>query len=288
MRIAKRRIRPLWVILMLLALCAITWAVSELSGQANKSAANAGASSADFEMASFETIKPAKDAPPCDWALEKKTRQEIEKIDADYKKLVTKAQGETNKSGEVSKATGKSLRDSAAKFKDACERYAKMWDACNCKSRAKLARETGASRVASAELIASGADSDKSKALQKQQDKLNQARQDYIKEAVANKELSDADKAQIKSNLLPQSVTLAKDVTGLVKEVTKLLDNVQSQAKKATSGSGLGSLTSSIGSAASADSPAALISPVTNLLNLSNSMLKNVNSLTNDLMLLSK
>lgn len=289
MQVAKKRIRSLWILLIILAICALAWAVSELSGQANKSAADAGMAAADFEMASFETITPSQTAPPCDWALEKKTRQEIEKIDADYKKAAAKAQGESGGAKGVSDATKKSVMDLAKKFKDASDRYATMWDACNCKSRATLAREAGASRVTSADMLVSGADSDKAKAVNKQHEKLNKARNAYVKEAVANNELSEADKKKMKANLLPRAEKVVTDTASLTKRVSSLLDQAKSEGNKAATttsgGIGLGTIGKATGSASNAMS---ITNSLTSLLSLSQSMSKNATSLVSDITVLAK
>lgn len=284
MQIAKRRVRPLWIILIILAVCTVAWAVAELSGQANKSAADAGMAAADFEMASFETIKPSQSTPPCDWALEKKLRQEIEKIDADYKKAAAKAQGEAGAAKGVSSATKKSVLDLAKQFKDASDRYAKMWEACKCVSRARLARETGASRLASADMLVSGADSAKAKAVSKQHEKLNKARNEYVKEAVAGNELSEKDKRELKAGLMPRATQLVVDTANLTARVSALLNQAKSEAGKAadigSGGIGLGSLgkVASVG-----DNSATLVKSLGGLLSLTQSMSTNAKSLVNDI-----
>jgi hypothetical protein len=283
----RRRVHPLLVLFILFLLCAVAWAVSELSGQANKSAADAGMASADMEMASLETIsKPAQTPPNVNWKEEARLRKELERQDNDYKSIATKAQRQASLPDGVDNATAGALRASAGKFKDTSEKYAVVWEKGNCITRAKLARETGLSRVASADLIIAGADSDKIDALNERQDKLNEARQAYIKEAKENNEISDADKAAIKANLMPKAKKLVSDTGDLVTQVASLLDKIQSQASPAGLVGGLGGCATSAasGSAASpTDSVMELLSPVTSLLSLTKGLAGNASSLLSDI-----
>ena len=275
-----KRIRPIWIILFLLALTVVVWAAAELSGQANKSAADAGASSADMEMASLDTIKPSKKAPDVDWKKEQQIRKQLEDQDKAYKPLVNNARKEADSKGIVSDPTRKQLLSAAGKFKETSYAYADVWEKGKCTTRAKLAREAGDTRVASADLIASGADSKKADALKAQQAKMNEARNIYAKEAKANDELSPADKAAIKTSVMPRAQKLVGDTAGLVTQITKLLDQVKSQASPAGL---LGSLSSGSGS-----SPTSLLSPVTSLLSLAQGLASNAKSLVSDTTLLAQ
>lgn len=282
----KRKIHPLLVMFIIFLLCAVAWAVSELSGQANKSAADAGMASADMEMASMDTIaKPVQAPPNIDWNQERRLKKELETLDNAYKGIAGRAQQQAGTPQGVAESTRKDLLASAAKFKDTSDRYAELWEKGNCVTRARLAREAGASRVAGAEVIASGADSGKISALNDQQDKLNAARQAYIKEAVANQELSASDKASMKTNLMPRAQKLVTDTGGLVTQVASLLDQVRSQASPAGVVGGLGGCAASTvsGTSAPADSAADLLSPVTSLLSLAKGLAGNASSLVSDI-----
>ena len=286
-----KNIRPIWIVIALLLLVSIGWAVANLSGQANKSAADAGESSQDMEMASIDMIKPSQKSPPCNWALEKKLRNELASIDKAYSTIVAKAKSEVSANGAVTAPTQKQLLDSAHKFKNTSDKYAEMWSLCNCTSRAKLASETGITRVASAEVIASGADSDKASALKAQQDRLNTARNAYTKEASENDELSATDKAAIKKSVLPRAEKLVSNATGLVGEITSLLNNIRSQASPAGLIGGVGGCAAKQGAGdpnAAEDSVAGLISPVTSLLSLAEGLLTNAKSLVSDATTLSE
>lgn len=283
----KRRMHPLLVILILFLLCAVAWAVAELSGQANKQAADAGMASADLEMASLETIaKPAQTPPNVNWEEERRLRRELERQDTAYKSIAAQARQQSSSPDGVNARTASSLRDAAAKFKSTSDRYADVWDKGDCRTRARLAREAGASRVASAEVIIAGADSGKIDALNKQQSSLNKARQEYLKEAKANNELSDADKAAIKANVMPRAKKLVSDTGTLVSEVTKLLDQVRAQASPAGIVGGIGGCAASSagsGGGAAADPATSLLKPVTSLLSLSKGLAGNAASLVDDL-----
>lgn len=288
MRVFNRRVHPLLVILILFLLCAVAWAVAELSGQANKSAADAGMASADMEMASLETIaKPEKNPPNVNWQKERTLRKELEKQDNAYKGIAVKAQRQADTPNGVDEPTRTALLASAAKFKTTSDTYADVWQKGNCITRANLAREAGTSRVASAEVIASGANSEKIDALNAQQDKLNDARQAYIKEAKENNELSDKDKAAMKAKLMPKAEKLVSDTGSLVQQVTSLLNQIQSQINPAGLVSGLGGCAaksaSGAGSSDPADSAAELLSPVTSLLSLTKGLAGNATSLLGDI-----
>ena len=290
MRCFNRRVHPLLVIFILFLLCAVAWAVAELSGQANKSAADAGMASADMEMASLETIsKPAKNPPNVNWEQEKRLRKELEKQDNAYKGIARKAQQQASGSKGVDNPTATALRAAAGKFNETSEKYAVVWEKGNCITRARLARETGASRVASAEVLIAGADSNKIDALNEQQDKLNDARQAYIKEAIENDEISAKDKAAMKANLTPKAQKLVSDTAGLVTQVTSLLNQVRSQATPAGLVGGLGGCAaSSVSGTTSTDSAMSLLSPVTSLLSLTKGLAGNASSLLSDVNMLTK
>lgn len=285
---ALKRIRPIWIVFGLLALCAIAWAVAELSGQANKTAADAGRSSTDLTLASLDTIKPSQKAPPCDWKLERSLKQQLDAMGSSHKQIENKARSEAASTGQVSEATRIELLSSATEFKNVSDQYADMWMACNCLTRANLAREAGQNMVAGAEVIAYGADASRADALKTQQARLNEARSAYTKEAVDNKELSAADKAAIKTSVVPRAQQLVTDTTSLVSELTGLLDNVRSQATPAGLVSGLGGCASGGGAASGGDVAASLISPVSSLLSLAEGLLTNAQSLLSDATMLSQ
>lgn len=301
----KRRLSTLWLLIIFLLSCAIGWAVAEsLSGQSNAQAANTGVNAAKMDLVSLETIKapqatPDKPAPNVDWGQEKSLRQKLKELDRSYNQVAAVAQNETRSKSAVSAATADKLLNSARQFKAVSDQYAAVWEKGKCKTRAELAREAGASRLAGAELIIAGADGDKVSALKRQQDKLNKARQAYVKEATANNEISAADKASIKSELMPMANKLVSDTVSLVKEVTGLLKNIQSQAQSLTSGSPtavMGAMSGCASAGGGGGSPAdgaaigpnQLLGPVTNLLSLAQTLASNSQSLLSDLSLLIK
>lgn len=273
----------LWAVL-LLALAGLVWAAAELAGQANKSAADAGSNAADMEMASLDMIKPSKSAPNCNWALEKKLRNELERIDKDYRKLLARAQSDiAGKEGKVSADTRAKGLKSAELFKATSEKYATMWDKCNCTSRAKLARETGESRVKSATMAFNDVDSGNVDACNEQQDAMAAARKAYVEDAKTD--LSDKDRAALKSNLLPKAEKIAGNLTTLGQNVTGLLGQIQSQATDPVAIGGCArQVVSDTGPAAG--SATALLSPVKSLMSLVQSMSSNVQGMISDIMAL--
>jgi hypothetical protein len=281
-----KRVRPLWIILALLLMAAIAIAALDVSGQANKTAADAGSSSADLEMASLETIKPPKQGPPVDWAAERRIRQQLAYQDKAYAPLVDRAKREIDAAGAVSGGTGKQILAAAGKYRDTCNSYADVWARGNCVTRANLARETGATRMASAELIVAGADSAKSDALADQQSKMNEARNAYAKEAQANNELSDKDKADIKASVVPRAERLITDTADLVIRIAALVNQIQSQMTPAGIVGGVASCAASGKSAE--DGVTALLGPVTSLLSLAKNLASNAESLLDDTTLLTQ
>lgn len=281
----KKLKRSLLWALLLLALAGLVWAAAELSGQANKSAADAGSNAADMEMASLEMIKPSKTAPNCNWALEKKLRKELERIDKDYRKILARAQSDiAGNSGKVSPETRAKGMKSAELFKATSEKYAAMWDKCKCTSRAKLARETGESRMKSAAMAFNDVDSDNVDAYNEQQDSMAAARRAYVEDAKTD--LSDKDRAALKSNLLPKAEKIADNLAALGQGVTGLLGQIQSQATDPVAIGGCArQVVSDTGP--EAGSATALLSPVKSLMSLIQSMTGNVQGMISDIMTLS-
>jgi uncharacterized phage infection (PIP) family protein YhgE len=281
MVICNRKIHPLFGLFLLLLLCAVAWAVAELSGLANKSAADSGMASADLEMSSLETIqKPAKNPPPVDWKKEQQLRKELARLDTEYKSVAAKAQRQASQG--IDDSTRTALLAAAGEFKTTSDQYADVWEKGKCVTRARLAREAGASRMASAELIVAGADSKKIEALSAQQNKLNEARKAYIEEAKANQELSAQDKAALKSNLMPRAQKLVSDTGNLVAQVTDLLNQIRQQATPSALVGGISGCVTTGGKSAG-DSVSQLLSPVTSLLSLVKGLAGNAQSLVSDI-----
>ncbi|MBF0529056.1 MAG: hypothetical protein HQK55_07265 [Deltaproteobacteria bacterium] len=306
-----RKNRKLLLVLSLILLAAaIVWAAAELSGQANSLAQDAGSNSAGMEMTTLNTVKPpakTKDSPQppaCDWAKERQIKGALDRNDASYKQLTTKAKSEMSGTGKVSPATQSALMSSAREFKSLCDQYATMWDACKCYTRGKTARATGNSRIKSAEVLAAGLDQNKMNQMQSAQTDMKNARREYVQSAVDGGEISDADKADIKSNVVPQIQTLLGQSESLVTGVTRLLGDIQGgitsgvsqattsgissltdMAKSATTGGGTTSASAAASSAktkVAAASTTSLLQPVQALLSLATSLFDGVKSLFSD------
>ena len=172
--------------------------------------------------------------------------------------------------------------NSANQFKKLCYDYAAMWDACKCRTRAKTARKTGDSRIKSAAVLVGGDINEGNlKAMQRAQDDMKAARRAYVKKATAGGEISDADKSDLKSTVVPQIKSLMSQTQSLVTGSTSLLGDIQ---KGATSGglSGLTKMAKSAKSGGTSSVAKTLLKPVTALVSVAKSMLSNVKALFSD------
>ncbi|MEW5722164.1 MAG: hypothetical protein AB1896_03595 [Thermodesulfobacteriota bacterium] len=288
-RFLERHKKMLLVLGLLLLAAALVWAAAELSGQANALAQDAGDSSADMEMVSLDTIKPAKQTkdtpqpPPCDWAKEKALKQKLNANNAQYKQLRAKAKSELQGTGQVSPGTKSAVMASAKEFKSLSDQYAAMWDACKCKTRANTARKSGNSRLKSAAVLVGG---DINEGLltdmQSAQQEMKAARREYVREATEGGELSDQDMADLSATVVPQAKQVAAQVQQLVNNVTSLLGNLQSSAGDAAKAA-LSKVATGGGAAGAKEAAASeLLKPVKTLLGVSQNMLTNATALVED------
>jgi len=237
-RLVKHK-KALMVIGILLLLAAIAWAAAELSGQANSMAQDAGSNSAELEMITMDTLKkPSKNVPPCDWKKETQLRKKISNNDAKYKKLMAKAKSETKSDGKVTEKTRDAVLNQANSYKDLQDQYASLWSACNCKTRAKLAKSLGNTRVKSAAVVVSEIDQKKLDEMNAAQEEMKAARREYVEKAAANDELSAADKKSIQANVIPQTNKMMATMKKFVQAVAGLMSDVQESAQKMSSNKG--------------------------------------------------
>lgn len=284
----KKHKKPLMIIGLVLLAAALVWAAAELSGQANSLAQDAGDNSADMEMVTLNTIKkPQKTKsspkpPPCDWKKERQIKNSLDSNDAKYKSLRAKAKSELKSTGKVSSGTKNAVMKSASEFKNLCDQYAKMWDACNCKTRAKTARASGNSRMKSAAVLVGGDIDDRTLAdMQSAQEAMQQARREYVQTAVDGGELSDEDKGDIRVTVIPQIRSLMSNTQSLLTGVTSLFTNIQKEAGGAAMDSLTKLATGDAGGAANA-AASRLLNPVKALLAVAKSMLSGVKALLAD------
>jgi hypothetical protein len=284
----NKRKKKLLIIGAILLVAAIAWAASELSGQSNAMAQDAGSNSAELEMITLDTLKkPSKQPPPCDWQKEKSLRHEIEENDKQYKPLVEKAKSEMNSSGKVSDATQKKVMGQANAYKELQDQYAAMWSECNCKTRANLATNLGNTRIKSADVVVSEIDQDKLNEMSAAQEELRLARREYVNEAAEKDELSKEDKRDIQANVIPQTNKLLGTMQAFVQQVFGLMNEVQEAASQVSSAKS-GGITSIFGSAKSLLSTGpALFKKVQTLSTVSKSMLTNTQDLMSDAQTLS-
>jgi|APSaa5957512622_1039677.scaffolds.fasta_scaffold16762_3 hypothetical protein len=235
-KIFKKHKKAVMVMGILLLLAAIAWAATELSGQANSMAQDAGSNSAELEMITMDTLKkPSKNVPPCDWKKETQLRKKISKNDAKYKKLMAKAKSETKSDGKVTEKTRDAVLNQANSYKDLQDQYASLWSACNCKTRAKLAKSLGNTRVKSAAVVVSEIDQEKLDEMNAAQEEMKAARREYVEKAAANDELSTADKKSIQANVIPQTNKMISTMKKFVQNIAGLMSEVQESAQKMSS-----------------------------------------------------
>lgn len=273
-----------WLILA----AAVVWAGSELSGQANAKATEAAESSAEIESVSLDTLKPPKKekAPNCDWQLEKKLRKEIKANDEGYQKLVGKAKGQVQSSGQVSEETKAEVLESAQAYNQLQTDYSEMWKSCNCKTRSKLAAKLAASRLKNAEVVVSEIDEAKLEEMEKAQAEVKAARREYAEQAQADDELSQEDKRDIQANVVPQTDKMLVKAQTLASSVTSLLKEVQGTASSASSG-GLGGMLSAAKKLVGGGGPT-LLTKVKMLVQVTKNLVSGVQDLQTDADLLSR
>lgn len=230
----KRYKKLLIVLGSILLVAALVWAAVELSGQVNSLAQDSGSRSADMETLTMDSIrKPTKTAtsakpPACDWKKEQSIRKAIAANDAKYKQLRAKAQSEMAATGKVTSGTRNDVLSTASAYKGLCEQYAVMWDACNCRTRAKTARATGESRVKSAIVVVSGLENGTLEAMRAAQKSMRDARREYAFAAGDAGEISTEDQADIRANLIPRVQTFIQGLTDFLNKVGRFITDAQS------------------------------------------------------------
>ncbi len=279
----KMRKIALWTLLVVM-LAGLVWAGLDLLGQSNKSAADAGSSAADMEMASLDSIKQSTKSA-CDWNQERALRKKIDAADASYRTKLASAKSEIERTGKVSESTRSAGIALAKQFQNASENYAAFWDKNNGKTRARLAREAGASRVKSAEMAFNNVDASKIDAYNDQQASLRKAQKAYFSEA--KEDVSPQDLASLKSSLTPKLEKMGSDLMALVQSVTNILSQVKDQVGSTLSVGGIGGCAKQVatggGTAAVNDGVASLLSPLQSLLSLVQSMGNNVQGMLSDI-----
>lgn len=273
-------------------LCALTaglvWAGAELLGQANRIAADAGASDVNLQMVSIETItkKPAAKAPNVNWsavsALEKKMQANTTQFNAVLSRAKNESSGASQKVSDGTRSQGMKL---ANEFNTMSEDLAKIWDAAgNCQTRAKQARAAGASRLATAEMALSSIDADKVSASQKASEALAEARSNFLAEAKKDMDVSDLQ--ALKSAMLPKAQALLTGATALGTQVSGLVSEVTNSAASVTSGdpmAAIGGCARQVTSSNSENPAMALLSPVKALSSMVASLISNIKGFISDL-----
>lgn len=269
----------LWAVLLTL-LAGLVWAGLDLAGQSNKSAADAGNNAADMEMASLDTIKKPSTGPTIDWKRESALKKKIDQADAAYRQQLNKAQSDINTTGKVTPPTRDAGMKAAGVFQQACENYALFWDKNNGKTRAKLSREAGASRIKSADMAFNDISSEKIDAYKTQQASMRIAQQGYLSDA--KNDLSASDKASVKAGMQTRMDSISSNLNGLISQVMGLLNQVR---QAGGGGMSLGGCAKQVAtSAASGHNPVtSLFGPLQSLVSLLQSMLSNVQAMNSDM-----
>ena len=269
----------LWAVLLTL-FAGLVWAGLDLAGQSNKSAADAGSNAADMEIASLDTIKKPSSGPAIDWKKESALKKKIDQADAAYRSVLNKAQGDISATGKVTPPTRTAGMKAAGVFQQACENYALFWDKSNGKTRAKLSREAGASRMKSADMAFNDISSEKIEAYNTQQASMRMAQQGYFSDA--KNDLSAADKATVKVGMQSRMTSITSNLNGLISQVMGLLNQVRQAGGGGMSVGGCAKQVAT--SAVSGQNPVtSLFGPLQSLLSLLQSMLSNVQAMHSDM-----
>ena len=234
-----------------------------------------------MEMASIDSVKDTKTATPAVKSKSSQLKAKIAQADKAYTAQVTKAQSETENAGSVSPATRSAGMAAANKFKDASNAYAAHLDSQNLASRAQVVRETGESRIASAEMTFNDVSSERIDAYDKRQEALRAAQKAYF--ADAKNDLSDSDKAALKSDLSSRVSKIQSNLTALLQTAMGLLNQIQSQV-----GGGIGGAAGCAAKSATSgqnptDGVANLLGPVKSLVSLIKSMGSSVQGIQSDI-----
>lgn len=275
MKANMKKYKKMWIAFgIVFLLGAVVWAAVELSGQANAMAQDAGSNSAELESVSVQMIKKPKSAPKCNWTLEKELKKKIEDNDAKYTQSLSKAKNETRSGGKVSEPTKKEVLSLAAEFKRLNDQYADLWNACNCRTRAKLATEAGNTRMKSADVVVSEIDQKKLDAMKVAQDNLKLARQEYASEAKTKGEISPEDKKDIRATVVPRVDKMVQVMMGMVQNVQGLVGQVQ-KAVQDVKGAGKGNVLGALSAAKTASDMPNLLTKVQTLFSVAQAMLSN-------------
>ena len=246
----------------LLLACSVVWAVADLAGQANQTAANAGLQQSKATLLSLKNAKPTVQKSSINWKKYNDLQNKFNVAADELTKLEDNAQ-KALANGPLSDADKKAGLDAAQKVKTAGEKFAAFQEKSNCITLAKQTRTGIDSLLANADLVFNDIDADKISAASEKNAQFTNAKKDYLADAKTN--LSDADKAEMKSNMIPALQDLGTQVNALTGQIANLLSDVKNQV----AGGGVGGLVSCASNAATSDNPAAtLLTPITSLLDL--------------------
>ncbi len=269
----------MWILALTLT-AGLVYATADLLGQTNKKAADAGSNATDMEMATLDTIKKPAKSDNINWAEITPVDRKLKSIDAQYKAAVDKA-GAEKAQGAVSEATRSEGMSLAQQYHDTAMQLATVYEKNNMITRAKTVRQLAKTRLANAEMSFNEVTSARIDAYKAEQAKLGEARKAYF----AENDLSAADKAALKRDLLPRVQQTSTNLLDLVDTVASLVLQVKNQV----GGGGVsaasigGCAKSAVSGAASGGGVASLLGPLQALLSLAQGMSGDAQSLASDL-----
>ncbi len=268
----------LWVLALTL-MAGLVYATADLLGQTNKKAADAGSNATDMEMATLDTIKKPAKSDNINWAEITPVDRKLKSIDAKYKVAVDKA-GAEKAAGTVSEATRSEGMSLAQQYHDTALQLAAVYEKNNMITRAKTVRQLAKTRLANADMSFNEVDSARIDAYKAEQAKLGEARKAYF----AENDLSAADKAELKRNVLPRVQQTSTNLLELVDTVASLVLQVKNQVGGGVSAASIGGCAkSAVSSAASGGGVTSLLGPLQALLSLAQGMSGDAQSLASDL-----
>lgn len=273
----------LLISLIVILVAAIVWATM---GQANQQAVESASLSAEMERANLKITKVSKKNPKVDRKKAEELFKKIDDNDSQYQAIVAKAKSEVKSAGKVSEGTKNQALKLANDYKALCDQLAAVFQAGNDTTRVNMIKTLGNNRIKSATVLVNDIDQQKLNEMKQAQEAVKVARQNYVRQAMANDELSDQDKKDIRMKALPQINKLIPMCNQLVQEVTSLVQELQKAAQDVTSsvssGNPMAALKGATGAAQMVSNASNLLNRVQTLLTVVQAMAANAQSLLAD------
>jgi hypothetical protein len=275
----KKSRKILFWILLIVMMAGLLWAGRDILGEADGAATAASDSQFQFEESAGQAVLDTKAVKPkAKTSKVASLKKKIAQLDNAYRAKLSAAKSEIASSGVVSEGTRSAGLKLAQDYKITNDGLAAWYEEQGLRSRADVYRATGESRIASAEMAFNKIDGGKVDAANAKQDALRKAMSTYF--ADAKNDLTDAERAQIKTSLVPRLQQISGNLTQLVQTVISLLSQVQSSASPAAmAGCAAKQLASS---SDPSDIAGSLLMPLKSLLSLVKGMASNVQGMMTD------